>query len=606
MRMRSYISPDWFVRPTRASGPGLGIAAAATAPDAPVATPALEPRDEAIFWLTTAAEIEHFLMVHYLFAAYSLDPDGAGEELGVVHTLRATLLQIAREEMGHLITVQNLLTLVGGPLHYGREHSPHASEIYPFRFNLERVSGDSLAKYAMAESPIDRAALEAGLSPGDLAIYDNEIEPRAVASNGGHPVRHVGPVFARLRQLFEHELKDSDFRHDRASRQARWGDWGYKTNPYDTVDTDLRVLVHRFDQTDPEDARKAAVDAIQEIGDQGEEADIELGDGESHFERFFDVYKTFAAVQKTLGRPPVWPVVANPNVAVAITAGDDGAGGLAAGRLSEPRARHWAQLFNLRYRLLLRFLAHALQLEGPVFLDQGPEMGDRTAKGMVTYWTFKEMRRLKKLAAKLVQLRARTDEPGLHAGPPFELPYRLDLAPDETDRWADHADVLRASARLIATMQAHESDRDDPFLAFVAADDAHAADIADLLATGNPTAGTEGAKAFRKVAIILDEAVRGFPVSKSHMSFWRGVDLEGFLEHYLTPVVPGDADASLLMGRIDLPENDDQRMPRYRPRIDQSRLDFIRNWIDRGAPDSTPPGQIGVETEPDPKAEVIK
>lgn len=160
MRMRSYISPDWFVRPTRASGPGLGIAAAATAPDAPVATPALEPRDEAIFWLTTAAEIEHFLMVHYLFAAYSLDPDGAGEELGVVHTLRATLLQIAREEMGHLITVQNLLTLVGGPLHYGREHSPHASEIYPFRFNLERVSGDSLAKYAMAESPIDRAALE--------------------------------------------------------------------------------------------------------------------------------------------------------------------------------------------------------------------------------------------------------------------------------------------------------------------------------------------------------------------------------------------------------------------------------------------------------------
>ena len=172
------------------------------------------------------------------------------------------------------------------------------------------------------------------LSPGDLAIYDNEIEPRAIASNGGHPVRHVGPVFARLRQLFEHELKDSDFRLDRASRQARWGDWGYKPNPYDTVDTDLRVLVHRFDQTDQEDARKAAVDAIQEIGDQGEEADIEIGDGESHFERFFDAYKTFARVQKTLGRPPVWPVVANPNVAVAITAGDDGAGGLSEGRLS--------------------------------------------------------------------------------------------------------------------------------------------------------------------------------------------------------------------------------------------------------------------------------
>ena len=97
MRTRSYISPDWFVRPTRSIRPGLGITAAATEPDTPVVTPALEPRDEAIFWLTTAAEIEHFLMVHYLFAAYSLDFDGAGEELAVVRTLRATLQQIARE-----------------------------------------------------------------------------------------------------------------------------------------------------------------------------------------------------------------------------------------------------------------------------------------------------------------------------------------------------------------------------------------------------------------------------------------------------------------------------------------------------------------------------
>lgn len=601
MRIRSYISPNCFERPTWRDGQNQDIAA--TAPAVPVVTPALEPRDEAIFWLTTAAEIEHFLMVHYLFAAYSLDPDGAEDEIDAVRTLRATLLQVAREEMGHLITVQNLLTLVGGPLHFGREHSPHASEIYPFRFRLERVSGDSLAKYAMAESPIDRAALEAGLSPSDLAIYDNEIEYRAVISNGGHPVRHVGPVFARLRQLFEHELKASDFRLDRASRQARWGDWGYKPNPYDPVETDLKVLVHRFDQTDPEEARKAAVHAIQEIGDQGEEADIELGDGESHFERFFEAYKTFTRVQKTLGRPPVWPVIANPNVAIATMAGDHGDGGLAEGRISEPRARRWAQLFNLRYRLLLRFLAHALHLEGPVFLSQGPEMGDRTVKGMVTYWTFKEMRRLKKMAGKLVQLRAQPDEPGLNAGPSFELPYRLDLAPDESDRWADHADVLRASAQLIAAMQEHEKDRDDPFLAFMAADDAHAADIAELLAIGDPTAVPQEAKDFRKVAMILDEAVRGFPVSEPHMSFWQGVDLAGFLGHSLSPVVPGKPDDSPLMARIDLPEDHDQRMPRYRPRIDQTRLDYIRDWIDRGAPDSTPPGQIGVETEPSPKAE---
>ncbi|MEM7678160.1 MAG: ferritin-like domain-containing protein, partial [Myxococcota bacterium] len=594
---------DWFVRPARQGDTVGEFATTFAATDVPVVTPTLKPRDEAIFWLTTAAEIEHFLMVHYLFAAYSLNPDGTDDQVDDVQMLRATLLQIAREEMGHLITVQNLLSLIGGPLHFGREHSPHASEVYPFRFHLERVSGDSLAKYAMAESPIDRAVLEAGLPPADLAIYDNEIERRATISNGGHPVRHVGPVFARLRQLFELELKVSDFRLDRASRQASWADWGYKPNPADNVETDLKVLVHRFDQTNPEDARKQAVDAIQEIGDQGEEADIDLGNGESHFERFFEAYKIFTRIQKALGRPPVWPVVANPNVAVAIAAEDRDTNEVAESRLSEPRSRHWAQLFNLRYRLLLRFLAHALHLEGPVFLVEGPTMGDRTVKGMVTYWTFKEMRRIKKIADKLVQLRARDDELGPHAGPPFELPYRLDLAPDEADRWADHADVLRASSQLIAKMQEHETDRDDPFLTFLAADDGQAADIADLLSKGDPTAGPVAEKEFRKVAVILDEAVRGFSVSKSHMSFWQGVNLQEFLEHYLTPVVPGDADASPLMDRIDLPENNERRMPRYRPRIDPSRVDYIRDWIERGAPDSTPPGQIGVEAEPDPKVE---
>ena len=549
MRMRSYFSPDWFVRPTRHGSTFGQIATTIATPDIPVVTPVLEPRDEAIFWLTTAAEIEHFLMVHYLFAAYSLNPDGAEDQIEDVRALRATLLQIAREEMGHLITVQNLLTLIGGPLHFGREHSPHASEVYPFRFHLERASADSLAKYAMAESPIDRTVLEDGLSPADLAIYDNEIERRAIVSNGGHPVRHVGPVFARLRQLFEFELQVSDFRLDRASRQARWADWGYKPNPNDNVETDLKVLVHRFDQTNPEDARKRAVDAIQEIGDQGEEADIDLGNGESHFERFFEAYKIFKRVQNTLGRPPVWPVVANPNVAVAITAEDGGTSELAESRLSEPRSRHWAQLFNLRYRLLLRFLAHALHLEGPVFLVEGPKIGDRTVKGMVTYWTFKEMRRIKKLAGKLVQLRARTDESELHAGPPFELPYRLDLAPDESDRWADHADVLRASSQLIAKMQEHETDRDDPFLTFMSADDAQAADIAELLSKGDPTAGPIAAKEFRKVAVILDEAVRGFSVSKSHKSFWQGVNLEELLEHYLAPVVPGQSTRRYLRRR---------------------------------------------------------
>lgn len=603
MWMRSYFSPEIFVRPSWPDSRHGELLATLSQQSALMVEPRLEPRDEAIFWLTAAAEIEHFLMVHYLFAAYSLDPEAAGGQATTVRALQRTLLQIAREEMGHLITVQNLLTLVGGPHHFGREHSPHASQIYPFRFRLEKASADSLAKYALAESPIDRTVLEAGLSSSDLEIYDMQIVKRAEKSNDGLPVRHVGPLFARLRQLFADELGDADFRLNRASRQAQWSDWGYKPNPADGVDTDLKVLVHSFVQADVEAARQAAVDAIQEIGDQGEEADIDIGNGESHFERFFAAYKDFANVEQVLGREPVRPIAANPNAAVASPSHDDGEDGTDGSRISDPRTRRWAQLFNLRYRLLLRFLAHALQLDGPVFVDEGPALGDRTPKGMMSYWTFKEMRRLKKIAGKLVQLPLGDNSPGLNAGPPFELPYRLDLAVDETDRWEGHADVLRASAQLARHMQEDPTDAGDPFVAHLAKDDLTSAEIAELLGAGQALPETQASNGFRKVVEILDESVRGFPVGGFHADFWRDTTLPDFLQNPPMPVNPGDPDGSLLIQRIEVPEDDPGRMPRYRPRIDQTRIDFIRDWIVRGAPDSTPTGEIGITTEPDPLPE---
>jgi hypothetical protein len=56
-------------------------------------------------------------MVQYLYAAYSLAPDNDGltlEQQQAVRDWQATILEIAREEMGHLVSVQNLLQLIGG------------------------------------------------------------------------------------------------------------------------------------------------------------------------------------------------------------------------------------------------------------------------------------------------------------------------------------------------------------------------------------------------------------------------------------------------------------------------------------------------------------
>ena len=46
-------------------------------------------------------------------------------------------------------------------------------------------------------------------------------------------------------------------------------------------------------------------------------------------------------------------------------------------------------------------------------------------------------------------------------------------------------------------------------------------------------------------------------------------------------------------------------MPRYRPLVDKSRQEFVREWIDAQAPDNEPSGQIGVHHEREPDLEPL-
>lgn len=105
--------------------------------------PPMSPRDEAIFLLHTAAEIEHALMVQYLYAAWSLPTDSSAD----VQRWRGDILQIAREEMAHFASVQNLLRFIGGPLNFDREDFPFRTDFYPFPFRLEPLGRISLARY---------------------------------------------------------------------------------------------------------------------------------------------------------------------------------------------------------------------------------------------------------------------------------------------------------------------------------------------------------------------------------------------------------------------------------------------------------------------------
>src|SRR6266478_4976663 len=80
--------------------------------------PTPNAQTQAVELLQAAAEVEQALLVQYLYAAYSIDPAGPAADL------RDVVIEIAIEEMGHLISVQNLLLTLGAAPYFDRESVP--------------------------------------------------------------------------------------------------------------------------------------------------------------------------------------------------------------------------------------------------------------------------------------------------------------------------------------------------------------------------------------------------------------------------------------------------------------------------------------------------
>ncbi len=581
----------------------------------------LEPkrtaRDEAALLLTVAAEVEHALMVQYLYGAYSVRYDFEDRELeGKVRGLYRIIAQMAREEMGHLMTVQNLLQLIGAPLNFEREHSPFESELYPFRFKLEPLSQQSLAKYITAERPAKKPPQISEEQWRQL----EQIANIAQCANDGHPVQHVGPIYKRLIELFKSELKDEDFRTSITETQAKWKDWGYDES-LNNNDESRKVHVDSFESCNPDTLRKLAVEALERIAEQGE------GYGDlidSHFERFLALYNEFVALESELeleGIEFIWPVATNPSTSRKNLAQKDNFDLVSSakiafeerGYISNSRSRAWGHLFNLRYRLLLAYLMHFLRTSGSLYLAEGPDKGDRTTRGLLLLWAFDEMRHIKKIANKMVRLPLRDSSDGINAGPPFQLPYTLIVSDCESLRWREHLDVLETSLAIIrdSLNVTGSPDLNDPFLVDLQASDEKQILLLKVLIHGEPIPPTSLPQGFQKVATILEEAVRGFNID-AHTNFWTNIKRDEFVSLHMfnTPFIARDpndncqlvGETSQLVSRLKS-QSKTGRMPRYRPNIDVSRQQFISEWIDAQAPDNGLSGQIGVKSEREPNLE---
>src|SRR5262249_25939776 len=74
--------------------------------------PGVSAVEEARILLQAAAEVEHALLVQYLYSMYSLDVTDP-----IARGWMFAIRDIAKEEMGHLIAVQNLLLAIGGAVY---------------------------------------------------------------------------------------------------------------------------------------------------------------------------------------------------------------------------------------------------------------------------------------------------------------------------------------------------------------------------------------------------------------------------------------------------------------------------------------------------------
>jgi hypothetical protein len=424
-----------------------------------VVPPEFNGRDYSIFLLRIAAEVEHSLMAQYLFAAYSLGGPAVPEnKQNDVRAWQETILGIAKEEMGHLITIQNLLTVVGAPRQFDRDDYPNISPLYPFGFRLEPISLDSVAAYVCAESPADWTGAEA-----------EEIKARAQA-NTGDVVNRVGAIFDQLIRLFSDPatVPESAFQAPTLAFQARWDEWGrgYREGQRGTEATsslpdlpapELVIL--------PAGTRAAALAALRAVAEQGEGLETPEDENDSHFVRFLTIYR----VLKELGNgisDVVRPIAANPTTGVADAGDPDDLDTPTS--ITHPEAALWAHLFNVRYRKLLVSLSHAFELAN----DQA-DLTVPTPRGWLIHRSFAEMYNLRAIAGLLVRLPVRADEPDGHrAGPPFQMPYTLALPSTEANRWRVHLDLLDAAGRLSGQLRetSTSGDRQEYVLALAQAD----------------------------------------------------------------------------------------------------------------------------------------
>jgi len=203
--------------------------------------------------------------------------------------------------------------------------------------------------------------------------------------------------------------------------QASWDEWGRgygkgaRGSSIAGTNTTPDVLILRMS------SRTDALAALRAVAEQGEAPGAaSAADAErSHFRRFLEVFRAFP---KDGSWDPVLPLPTNP-----VAPGPTATG--AQTPITNPEAGLWANIFNLRYRMLLSYLAHTYHAPGYAPGAAGA-VGVESRRGVIINRMFGEMYNLRSVASILVHLPLGQSSPE-RCGPTFQMPYTLQLPESE-------------------------------------------------------------------------------------------------------------------------------------------------------------------------------
>ena len=184
-----------------------------------------DPYLELVHLLTQAAGLEHSLMASYLYAAFSLKPQYAKirgdvtDELFGLHRLDGgldsdleqhhTLLSVAVEEMQHLGSVNEFLTVLGAAPVLTPHAFPMSADIYRFSIDLRSLTQPVAATFLWVEAESFKLT---GHTPGSEPPAFQQLVADALARLPDpideQPVSHLGSLYNAIVRVAERVAAD--------------------------------------------------------------------------------------------------------------------------------------------------------------------------------------------------------------------------------------------------------------------------------------------------------------------------------------------------------------------------------------------------------------